>query len=301
MPNPNGWRIRLWLASDGLKATARLAVRRIASHRLAEGGHRGGRVALHKVDVATEDVHSGRVGKHLLIELQQRERIVVFAGTAEAERRGVERRLAEVVGVAAVVPLSKIAVGADGRVAARGHCGIDKQRCQRQRSAHAAMTGDTAHLEPGARTTGDRVESPIDLLHHAHHLSRDELGALLVNGEVEALQRHPFFAHVAKLTAHAESEGNVSHRADDFGDGRRTRDDLHVDERVRRPLAGWLRSESSGERESYETDEEESHDASGRGGRGPEVQSVASLRYEHSRVLTVPERARPHIGRGPDD
>src|SRR4051812_24549069 len=87
-----------------------------------------------------------------------------------------------------------------------------------------------------AATRGQRVYSPIDLGDHLHHLPRDELGALLIGREVELLERLPFLSDMAELAANTEVPGEVAHDADDLDYRRRLWDDVHVDERVGRPV-----------------------------------------------------------------
>src|SRR5580765_4331617 len=82
------------------------AVRRVAPHGFAERGDRGGGVALQQVDVAAEGREVRRRRELLLVELQDRERLVEFPRAREAERGDIERRLAKVVGRAAVIALA---------------------------------------------------------------------------------------------------------------------------------------------------------------------------------------------------
>ena len=106
---------------------------------------------------------------------------------------------------------------------------------------------------------GQGVQPPIDLLDHEHHLPGDELRVLLVFREIEALERHPLFADVAERAADAERTGDVAHGADDLHHGRLRGEDLGVDERIGRPVAGGLGGEGAGAPEQAEAEEEGSH------------------------------------------
>ena len=88
---------------------------------------------------------------------------------------------------------------------------------------------------------GQRVEPAVDLLDHAHHVPRRQLRALLVLGKVKLPERLAFLPDVTELAAHTEGAGEVAHDPDDVHDGRVFRNDLNVDERVRREMAGRLR------------------------------------------------------------
>jgi len=81
----------------------------------------------------------------------------------------------------------------------------------------------------------------IDFLNHAHHLPGDELVPLVVACEIELRERLSFLALMAELTANAESAGEVAHGSDNFHYGRRVRNDLRVDQRVRRKFPRRLR------------------------------------------------------------
>src|ERR1041385_8892686 len=104
------------------------------------------------------------------------------------------------------------------------------------------MTGLARHLDVARhlRVLGERVEPPVDLFHHPHHLARRQLGALLVLGEIKLRQRLPLLPHVTELAAHAERAGKVAHDPDDVHHGRVFGNDFDVDERIRRELAGSL-------------------------------------------------------------
>ena len=85
-----------------------------------------------------------------------------------------------------------------------------------------------------------RVDAPVDLFDHAHHLPRGELGALLVLREIERGERLPFLADVTVLAAHTQGAGEVAHHPDDLYHRRVFRDDFDVDEGVGWKLAGGL-------------------------------------------------------------
>jgi hypothetical protein len=98
-------------------------------------------------------------------------------------------------------------------------------------------------------------------LHHSHHLSRHELGALLIAGEIEAVQRHAFLPDVAELTPYPQPHGEASHSRHHLGYGRRARKDLHVDERVGREAARHLGRKCGRQDDHRERSEDESHEA----------------------------------------
>jgi hypothetical protein len=102
----------------------------------------------------------------------------------------------------------------------------------------------TCHARGGnGRLTAlrDCIEPAVDLLDHAHHLSRYELVALLVTGEIKLREWLPFATDVTELAANSEGAGEVAHGADDIHDGRRVRKNLGVDERVGWEFASRLR------------------------------------------------------------
>jgi len=131
--------------------------------------------------------------------------------------------------------------------------------------ADAAVTGRAGDLKTWAHVLmlGQCVEPPIDLLNHQHHLPGDELRVFFVLREVETLEKHPLFADVAELAAHAERTGDVAHGADDLHHGRRFGEHLGVDERVGRPVAGrlglGLGNERAGAPNQAKAEEEGSH------------------------------------------
>src|SRR5688572_33435810 len=118
--------IALWLATDGAEAAARLVVRRLTCERLAERRRRRGRVSFHQIDVAPEDVHPGGPGKHLFVEPQQGECLLVLGSAPETESGDVERALSEVIRIAPVIPLTQRPIGADRGVAAGSRRCIDQ-------------------------------------------------------------------------------------------------------------------------------------------------------------------------------
>ena len=110
------------------------------------------------------------------------------------------------------------------------------------------MTGLARHLDVAhhLRVLGERVEPPVDLFHHPHHLPRGELGALLVFGEVELGERLALLPDVTEPAADAERARKVAHHADDLHHRRRLGNDFDVDERVGRKMAGSLGGERRG-------------------------------------------------------
>src|ERR1041384_7603954 len=86
------------------------AVRRVTAHRFAERGDRGGGVALQQVEVAAEGREFRRRRELLLVELQDRERLGELPGARQAERRDIQRGLAEIVSRATVGALAQRAI-----------------------------------------------------------------------------------------------------------------------------------------------------------------------------------------------
>src|SRR4051812_29939066 len=73
------------LSADRAQSPLGFAVRRVASNCFPEGVRRRGSVALHEKDVAAEDVHARRPREELLVELEQRERVVCLLRLTDSE------------------------------------------------------------------------------------------------------------------------------------------------------------------------------------------------------------------------
>src|SRR6185436_12177392 len=123
------------------------AVRGVAAHGLAERGDRGGGVALQQVDVAAEGREVRRRRELFLIELQDRERLVELPGAGQAERRDIQRGLAEVVGRSTVIALAQRAIRASRGIGTRRLGRLLNQLLERHRPADAAMAGLARHLD----------------------------------------------------------------------------------------------------------------------------------------------------------
>src|SRR5713226_8545570 len=103
------------------------------------------------------------------------------------------------------------------------------------------MTRHAGRSEGRLWLLGNRVEAPIDLSQHAHHLTCNQFVALLIAGEIEFGEGLTLAANVAELTADTKCARKVAHGADHFNYWSRVRNDLRVDQRVRRKFSRRLR------------------------------------------------------------
>src|SRR4051794_35551120 len=90
------------------------------------------------------------------------------------------------------------------------------------------------------RSPRKSIEARVDLSEHAHHLSCDLFVPLVVARKIEFGKRLSFTSDVTELAANTECGGEVAHRADHVDHGSRMRNDLRVDEPIRRELVRGL-------------------------------------------------------------